>query len=172
MVAGPEAGGRRDRCMTVYYHGSRQPNFSGWRPDGGSSDDQDMLFLSRSANVASRYGQVYALCLPSLPLPTISVDDWFNMVGPAGSGSFLITGNGGYDFPVDTLVLREPPAGEFRPVPKQELIELDDGLARSHDPVSANDRQFDAYISEHYDGDYARFEFEASAVNHVSDCYK
>ena len=138
----------------IFYHGSSSQAFHGYREQGGHSDEQDMLFMSRSANVARRYGTVYALHYEASALPVITVEEWF--CGQSHHGSFLIQGDGGYDFPVDTLVLREDPANSFVLVPSPD--ELDDGLAIVHDPTSAEDRQFEQYIEEHYDGDFSSWE--------------
>ncbi|WP_372997624.1 hypothetical protein [Marinobacter sp.] len=137
----------------TFYHGAAAGGFTGWQPDRGRSDEADMLFLSRSPNVARRYGRVFSLAYPADGLPAISVDDWFS--GACPESSFLILGDGGYDFPVDTLVLREDPHADF--VPVADLESLDDGLAFTHDPLSPDDRQFEAYIAEHYAGNVEAF---------------
>ncbi|GBO89202.1 hypothetical protein [Marinobacter salsuginis] len=137
----------------TFYHGASAPDFEGWKADRGRSDEADMLFLSRSPNVARRYGRVFKIDYPVTGIPAISVEDWFS--GQCPATSFLILGDGGYDFPVDTLVLREDPETEFHAV--ADIEALDDGLAFIHDPLSPEDRQFDAYITEHYDGDVHAF---------------
>ena len=113
--------------MMIWYHGSSQSQFTGYLPGAGRSDEEDMLFLSRSPNVASRYGTVYRLDMDASALPRISVDDWFNDRSLEPGGSFVIEGDNGYDFPVDTLVLRHKPASAFVRVASPEA--LDDGLA-------------------------------------------
>jgi len=142
---------------TTFYHGSSLPGFNSWRPDRGFSDDADMLFLSQSPNVATRYGTVYRLDIQTSTLPAITVDEWFN--GKCPDTSFIICGDGGYDFPVDTLVLREDPRTRFIPV--DDVTRLDDGLAITHDPTSPSDRQFEAYLLEHCDGDIKQFQPQA-----------
>ena len=145
---------------TMFYHGASQPGFTGWRDDRGRSDEADMLFLSRSPNVARRYGEVFRLELQVDTLPVITLDDWFN--GDCPGTSFIIRGDGGYDFPVDTLVLREDPRTTF--VPVVDVESLDDGLAITHDPVSPDDRQFQAYLTEHYGGDFQQFSADVARL--------
>lgn len=146
----------------LFYHGSssRVP-FRGYREQAGRSDEIDMLFLSRSPNVARRYGTLYSLAVDTGGLPAITVDQWFS--GRCPEGSFLISGDRGYDFPVDTLVLREPPANRFVQVADPD--ELDDGLAIVHDPASPSDPQFEEYIAEHYDGDVSEWERDVERCN-------
>jgi len=136
--------------MMIWYHGSSQSQFTGYLPGAGRSDEEDMLFLSRSPNVASRYGTVYRLDMDASALPRISVDDWFNDRSLEPGGSFVIEGDNGYDFPVDTLVLRHKPASAFVRVASPEA--LDDGLATAHEPEGPGDRQFETYIEEIYGG--------------------
>ena len=112
-----------------------------------------MLFLSRSPNVARRYGTVYRLDFQADTLPEITLGEWFR--GECPGTSFIIRGDCGYDFPEDTLVLREDPRTPF--VPVEDVESLDDGLAITHDPVSPGDRQFQAYLTEHYGGDFKHF---------------
>jgi hypothetical protein len=135
--------------IITFYHGSAGPLFLDWRPDRGSSDDADMLFLSRSPNVASRYGRVFSLQYDTRGLPCITVHDWRKGLIP--NVTFIISGNSGYDFPVDTLVLRQPPDSSFQEVIRPE--DLDDGLAFSLHPLSPADRQFEAFIADVYGGD-------------------
>ena len=135
--------------INTFYHGSAGPNFSGWRPDRGASDDADMLFLSRSPNVARRYGRVFSLQHDTRHLPRITVQDWWK--GTIPDVTFIILGNSGYDFPVDTLILRHPPASSFQEVINPEG--LDDGLAFTHHPLFPEARQFEVFIADVYDGD-------------------
>lgn len=65
-------------------------------------------------------------------------------------GSFVIAGDQGYDFPVPTLVLRQKPTQKIETVDFHTLS--DDGLAFRHEPLNEQDRQFQAYINEHCDG--------------------
>ena len=58
----------------------------------------------------------------------------------------------------DTLVLRKP-VGIWIKTDTESLD--DDGLALTHEPKQ-NERQFDLYISEHYDGDIELWRVEAS----------
>lgn len=146
----------------IWYHGSAQSQFTGYHPEGGRSDVEDMLFLSRSPNVARRYGTLYQMEMDASALPRISVDDWFNSQPAVPEGSFVIEGDDGYDFPVDTLVLRHQPASVFVRVANPNA--LDDGLATAHEPETPEDRQFWAYIAEMYDGDFDAWQMEREAL--------
>lgn len=135
--------------MSHWYHGTLSKTTS-WSPYKGQSDAEDMLFLSKSVNVAARYGSVFKTSFSKL-VPTISVEDWFKERFPK-KGSFIIKTDKGYDFPVDTLVAREalPPLSR---ISDDEITLLDDGFAYNHEPKSVSDRQFKVYIDEHCEGD-------------------
>ena len=128
--------------------------------EGGQTDGLGKMFFSASPNVARRYGKhVFITYLPASNMPRISVDDWFNAPPDAlPKESFVIEGDEGFDFPVDTLVLRKP-VGIWIKTDTESLY--DDGLALTHEPKQ-NERQFDLYISEHYDGDIELWRVETS----------
>ncbi|WP_138437976.1 hypothetical protein [Marinobacter shengliensis] len=142
--------------MTRFYHGSTSFGPIRWRPEVGRSDDADMMFFSRSANVARRYGSVVEVDIDLRGIERITALEWLS--GRALPETFIICGDGSYDFPVDTLCLRHDPGVELRPVP--DLDALDDGLAITHEPNSPDDRQFQAFINDFYDGDIAQWSRE------------
>ncbi|TNC80787.1 MAG: hypothetical protein C9356_11735 [Oleiphilus sp.] len=152
---------------TAFYHGSSGADSCNpvdtiaWGIKG-VSDASDMMFLSLSPNVARRYGVVYRLIISVDHLPRISVTDRFDRAyTPAGS--FIIAGTSSYDFPVDTLVLRQQPANLLCRV--MDVDALDDGLAITHDPQNEDDRQFGTYIDDHYAGDLERWRQNMRALN-------
>lgn len=139
----------------MWYHGANQ--FNEYSPKGGQSDYADMMFFSRSINVARRYGpRVWQLPHSALgnELPRITLHQWFNTEpDDLPMCSFIIEGDGGYDFPADTLVIRQYLPECCCEVAQDALISSDDGLALSHEPRFKGDRQWKSYVEEHYDGD-------------------
>lgn len=134
--------------MVMFYHGSSNAYFQGYVDGHGASDDPSYMFMSLSSNVAQRYGSVFGARFEDgwlKSLPQISVIEWFNNKVP-DHGSFIIAGDEGYDFPVDTLVF----CGEVACQWEVDLSLVDDGLALRHEPQSESDRQFSEYLAEHY----------------------
>ncbi|KXS55589.1 MAG: hypothetical protein AWU57_38 [Marinobacter sp. T13-3] len=141
--------------MSDWYHGSQAP-VTGYRDDHGRSDGPDKMFFSASANVARRYGES-VVCLSSERLaPVVSVSDWLagDDARLPSTGSFIIRGESdSYDFPVDTLVLRETPDAPLVALSPEELAQLDDGLPMTHDPDGPGDRGWAVYVDDFYGGD-------------------
>jgi len=135
-----------------WYHGSRQP-IEKYQKDLGESDLEGMLFLSRSCNVARRYGHcVASLDLDDGLLPKMSIEDWVRGEEPP-EDSFVISGaEDSFDFPVDTLVLRSDPGEPLLRVSKERMVELDDGRA-IREPTSTKDREWRLFVDDIYCGD-------------------
>jgi len=144
--------------LSLWYHGTPNP-FVGYQPDLVSDGLPGALFLSESPNVARRYGQTYQLAFNASALPRCSVDDYLND-RHIPSGSFVIESNGSYDFPVDTLVLREAPLTSFSPAP--DLSQLDDGRALTHEPDGEHSREFSLYLKTFYDNDLRAYQRDQS----------
>lgn len=138
-----------------WFHGSATPPAK-FNDQGGHSDSPDMMFFSRSCNVARRYGPSVVSCSFSLvDIPKISIEDWRSADDSRlpNTDSFVITGDPcSFDFPVDTLVLRSDPGVPFRALRPEEILALDDGLA-IEEPISPEDRGWNEFVKDVYDGD-------------------
>lgn len=157
-----------------FFHGCSDPanvrdgRFTGFQSARGQ------LFLSRSVNVARRYAANDAVFEVELDVPDnvtrISVERWLGGAPsewPEGP-MFIIEGERDcYDFPVDTLVIQSEFDRPFAQVTQERLDELDDGLAFRHDPASPDDRQFDVYLSDFYEGDAGRWVFEMERLAEI-----
>lgn len=127
---------------------------------GGISDQPDMMFWTRSANVAQRYagsgGGVLALELDSAGLPSIAAENWFKLSrSELPSGTFVIRPDAElFDFPVDTLVLRGCPGRPFRELDASTLSSLDDGLPTSHDMPPPWSPHWQLWVSDLMQGDW------------------
>ena len=150
--------------MTRFYHGCSDPacvqngQFQGYRPERGP------LFLSRSVNVARRYGHPFVV---ELDIPDnvvrITVDQWLNAPCDDQPGNRLLIISGqstSYDFPVDTLVVQSELEGSFERALPIEMAEPDDDLVFRHEPVSQSGRQFDVFLEDFYEGDEGRWVYE------------
>lgn len=117
-----------------------------------------MMFFSASCNVARRYGHhVVATELHTEFLPVMSVEDWLSGSN-IPDGTFIIEGESdSFDFPVDTLVLREAPESPLAPLTKEQIRALDDGRAY-REPTSRSDRDWRLFVDNIYCGDVARWE--------------
>ena len=150
----------------TWYHGTTNAHFTGWKDITGIDGIEGAMCLSKSSNVARRYGEVWKVHKLTEALPKISLKDWLDSNLPESNSSFVVTGDESYDFPVDMLILRSPEGVEFEKV--ENLRELDDGLAYKHDPDSESDRQFELYVRDHYDSNVdAWYEENDAAVVHM-----
>lgn len=149
-----------------WYHGSDRPP-ERFDENAGSSDGARMMFFSASCNVARRYGaQILQLSLPADDLPRISVEAWLN--GDLLEDSFVIKADPeSFDFPVDTLVLRQDPDQSFERLSREAIKGLDDGLA-FREPVSRSDRQWQLFVEDVYHGDEAAWARDCQAPSDLS----
>jgi len=140
-----------------WFHGSSRP-IGEFDLCSGQSDDPDMMFFSASCNVARRYGRyVGALDLDTEKFPSISVEEWLSGKTPPAE-SFLIKGDPeSFDFPVDTLVLREAPGALINPIRREDWSMYDDGRA-IREPTSKRDREWQLFVDDVYAGDVAAWE--------------
>lgn len=138
-----------------WFHGSSTPP-TNFKDHAGRSDSPNMMFFSRSCNVAQRYGPSIVSCsFDCTGITKISIEDWRSADDSRlpDTDSFVITGDpDSFDFPVDTLVLRSNPGIPFRALHPEEIIALDDGLAFD-EPSGPEDRGWKQFVREIYDGD-------------------
>ena len=136
--------------MVTFYHGSKSSHLH-FNLNAIGSDGQGYLFLSLSPNVAKRYGdRIHTTDICIKNLPRIRISQWLDNKIPDAKNFIVIGENDSFDFPVDMLVIREATENSFRLVDFAECD--DDGLA-FREPTSADDRQWELYVKDVYDGD-------------------
>lgn len=136
--------------MATFYHGSEISRLL-FDPNAVGSDGQGWLFCSLSPNVAKRYGnKIHATDICVQNLPRISISQWLDDNVPEAANFIVIGESDSFDFPVDMLVMRDATENSFRLV---DFACLDDGLA-FREPTSTEDRQWELYVKDIYDGEF------------------
>lgn len=138
----------------IFYHGGEAAIE---KIDAGRvSSDGELLCASASVNVARRYGPVVSKFeLLATKVKTVSVIEWMSGISPAnedlrlsGYEAMVVTGNGGFDFPKDTLFILIPAAVRYLgTMSDAELLAKDDGLAKSHAP-RPSEPGFSTYVED------------------------
>lgn len=127
-------------------------------------DDGELLCLSGSVSIACRYGPVisrFALADDAVLL-RCAPTDWKTARSPSiyelrdeGYAALMLEADpSSFDFAAPTLFVIRADAVLYRgTLAAHEIMTLDDGLAKSHDPAGPGDRGWKEYVSSVHDGD-------------------